>query len=224
MPSGRPCDPSSASTRPSWPRRCAAFIVGLAASLAVAATVEAPADSPPAASDAVLGVWTHAYASFGQPKYPRGFDHFDYVDPAAPKGGALYLRNPDRRSSFDKFNAFTTKGAAPAGMYDLHARVAGDAVGGRAADDVRPRLPRKCWSPRQVGGDVPHPSPGALLQRRSGDRGRRQVQLRLDVGQAGVAQLPDGARRRRACRRRRHRERFGSTCASTRTTPCSPSA
>ena len=117
MPSGRPCDPSSHSTRSGWPRRCAAFIVGLAASLAGAATVEAPADSPPGASDAALGVWTHAYASFGQPKYPRGFDHFDYVNPAAPKGGTLYLRNPDRRSSFDKFNYFTIKGVAPAGIY-----------------------------------------------------------------------------------------------------------
>jgi len=95
-----------------------ALAAGFAASVAVAAPVEAPADPPPAATpDAILGVWTHAYAAFGQPKYPRGFDHFDYVNPAAPKGVTLYLRNPDRRSSFDKFNYFTTKGAAPAGLY-----------------------------------------------------------------------------------------------------------
>ncbi len=60
--------------------------------------------------------WVHAYAAFGQPKYPRGFAHFDYVNPDAPKGGTINLRNPDRRSSFDKFNPFTTKGNAPAGM------------------------------------------------------------------------------------------------------------
>ncbi len=48
--------------------------------------------------------------------YPRGFTHFGYVNPDAPKGGTLNLRNPDRRSSFDKFNPFTTKGNAPAGM------------------------------------------------------------------------------------------------------------
>jgi microcin C transport system substrate-binding protein len=35
---------------------------------------------------------------------------------AAPKGGTINLRNPDRRSSFDKFNPFTTKGNAPAGL------------------------------------------------------------------------------------------------------------
>ena len=60
--------------------------------------------------------WTHAHAAFGQPKYPAGFAHFDYVDPAAPKGGTINLRNPDRRSSFDKFNPFTVKGNAPAGL------------------------------------------------------------------------------------------------------------
>ena len=57
---------SSPSTRPGWTRRCTAFIVALAASVAVAAPAEAPADAPPAAADAVLGVWTHAYASFGR--------------------------------------------------------------------------------------------------------------------------------------------------------------
>jgi microcin C transport system substrate-binding protein len=63
-----------------------------------------------------VGAWTHAHAAFGQPKYPPGFTHFDYVNPDAPKGGTINLRNPDRRSSFDKFNPFTTKGNAPAGM------------------------------------------------------------------------------------------------------------
>ena len=68
---------------------------------------------PVAAAD---GQWVHAYAAFGEPKYPRGFTHFEYVDPDAPKGGTLYLRNPDRRTSFDKFNYFTVRGNAPAGV------------------------------------------------------------------------------------------------------------
>lgn len=67
----------------------------------------------PAPADAQ---WAHGYAAFGSPKYARGFAHFDYVNPKAPQGGTLYLRNPDRRSSFDKFNYFTTKGNAPAGV------------------------------------------------------------------------------------------------------------
>jgi peptide/nickel transport system substrate-binding protein/microcin C transport system substrate-binding protein len=72
----------------------------------------------------------HGYATFGEPKYPPGFAHFDYVDPDAPKAGTLYLRNPDRRTSFDKFNPFTTRGNAPAGlslfMFEPLALMSGD--------------------------------------------------------------------------------------------------
>lgn len=78
----------------------------------LAAADVVPTPSPP--SSAL--VWTHAHAAFGQPKYPAGFTHFDYVNPDAPKGGTINLRNPDRRSSFDKFNPFTTRGNAPAGV------------------------------------------------------------------------------------------------------------
>ena len=75
------------------------------------ADAEDPATAPP-----VRGVWTHAYAAFGKPKYPAGFSQFDYAEPTAPKGGTLYLSNPDRRTSFDKFNYFTLRGNAPAGV------------------------------------------------------------------------------------------------------------
>lgn len=78
------------------------------------AAVRPGADSP--ASDAGEPGWAHGWASFGQPKYPPGYAHFDWADPAAPKGGTLWLRNPDRRSSFDKFNPFTLRGNAPAGL------------------------------------------------------------------------------------------------------------
>lgn len=61
----------------------------------------------------------HAFALYDTPKYPPGFTHFDYVNPDAPKRGALYLANPDRRTSFDKFNPFSLKGVAPAGVADL---------------------------------------------------------------------------------------------------------
>ena len=33
----------------------------------------------------------HAYALWGEPRYPAGFAHFGYVNPAAPKGGELRL-------------------------------------------------------------------------------------------------------------------------------------
>jgi microcin C transport system substrate-binding protein len=61
----------------------------------------------------------HAYAQFGDIKYPAGFDHFQWVNPAAPKGGELTLVPPTRISQFDKYNPFTLKGTAPPGLPDL---------------------------------------------------------------------------------------------------------
>ena len=58
-------------------------------------------------SDAATSQWTHAYAAFGQPKYPAGFSHFDYVNPDAPKGGTLKL---SYSASFDSMNPFILKG------------------------------------------------------------------------------------------------------------------
>ena len=84
---------------------------GHAAAPATEGQAAAPAPDGPAALR-----WTHAHAAFGEPKHAAGFSHFDYANPDAPRGGTLNLRNPDRRSSFDKFNPFTTKGNAPAGL------------------------------------------------------------------------------------------------------------
>ena len=73
----------------------------------------------------VLACWVagpcwsaHAYAQFGDIKYPPGFTHFDYVNPNAPKGGEIRMVPPTRPSNFDKFNPFTLKGNAP---YDIGA-------------------------------------------------------------------------------------------------------
>ena len=58
-------------------------------------------------------------AQYGKPKYADGFSHFDYVNPQAPRGGTLVLPNPDRRTSFDKFNPFTLRGVAAPGVAQL---------------------------------------------------------------------------------------------------------
>jgi microcin C transport system substrate-binding protein len=50
------------------------------------------------------------------PHYPAGFQHFDYVDPNAPKGGQLTL---SAFGNFDKLNPFTLKGIAAAGLGEL---------------------------------------------------------------------------------------------------------
>ena len=61
----------------------------------------------------------HAYSQFGDIKYPKGFAHFEWVNPDAPKGGDLQLVPPTRLTNFDKFNPFTLKGSAPAGLTGL---------------------------------------------------------------------------------------------------------
>ena len=58
-------------------------------------------------------------AQYGKPKYADGFAHFDYVNPNAPRGGTLTLPNPDRRTSFDKFNPFTLRGVTAPGVPQL---------------------------------------------------------------------------------------------------------
>ena len=61
----------------------------------------------------------HAYAQFGDIKYPANFKNFDYANPLAPKGGELILVPPSRLSSFDKYNPFTLKGNAAPGLMGL---------------------------------------------------------------------------------------------------------
>jgi len=50
----------------------------------------------------------HGISTFGELKYPPGFEHFDYVNPDAPKGGVLRLAGGE--GTFDTVNLFTLKG------------------------------------------------------------------------------------------------------------------
>ena len=58
---------------------------------------------------------------FGDLKYPPGFQHYDYVNPAAPKGG-LFSLIPSVRAynqsyqTFNSFNAYILKGEGAQGM------------------------------------------------------------------------------------------------------------
>jgi microcin C transport system substrate-binding protein len=45
--------------------------------------------------------WYHGLSLFGAPKYPAAFNHFDYVNPAAPQGGMVRLI---AFGTFDNFN------------------------------------------------------------------------------------------------------------------------
>lgn len=63
--------------------------------------------------------YQHAFAQFGDPKYPEDFTHFEYVNPDAPKCGVLNLSNTGANSSFDKFNPFSLKGRPAPGLLEL---------------------------------------------------------------------------------------------------------
>ncbi|MYE82902.1 MAG: ABC transporter substrate-binding protein, partial [Gammaproteobacteria bacterium] len=74
----------------------------LLARLALAAALAASAATAHcAAADAEDAPCRHAYAFLGEPKLPPGFEHFDWVNPDAPKGG--FMRMADT-GSWDTFN------------------------------------------------------------------------------------------------------------------------
>jgi microcin C transport system substrate-binding protein len=62
------------------------------------------------AEDEVI-ITSHGYSTFGDLKYPADFDHFDYVNPDAPKGGEISIWS---QGTFDNFNPYTRKGRAGA--------------------------------------------------------------------------------------------------------------
>ncbi|MGH7003701.1 MAG: extracellular solute-binding protein, partial [Alphaproteobacteria bacterium] len=56
-------------------------------------------------------------AMHGEPKYKPGFTHFDYVNPAAPKGGTLYYGVGS--ATFDSLNPFILKGTNAGGIIEF---------------------------------------------------------------------------------------------------------
>ncbi len=55
----------------------------------------------------------HALAMHGTPRYGADFEHIDYVNPAAPKGGTLRL---SQTGSFDSLNPFSVRGTVAKGV------------------------------------------------------------------------------------------------------------
>lgn len=81
-------------------RRLSFLILGLAVSLPSFAAI----------------TQSHGYAQFGTLKYPANFQHFDWSNPDAPKGGTLRLM---ASGSFDTLNPYTLKGTSPIGTGDF---------------------------------------------------------------------------------------------------------
>ncbi len=61
--------------------------------------------------------YQHGVSFFGKFKYPSDFEHFDYVNPDAPKGGMIVLAT---HVSWNSFTPYLYKGDDPPGIsYDL---------------------------------------------------------------------------------------------------------
>ncbi|USE39491.1 extracellular solute-binding protein [Endozoicomonas sp. SCSIO W0465] len=59
----------------------------------------------------------HAISLYGEPKYPEGFEYFDYVNPNAPKGGEL---KQGVIGHFDSLIPYIDRGTAVAGSHMMH--------------------------------------------------------------------------------------------------------
>jgi microcin C transport system substrate-binding protein len=94
-------------------RRASAFFVALFASIGLFAAAS-PATTP-------------GMSLFGDLKYPPDFKHFDYVNPAAPKGGTMRLSSI---GTFDTLNPFVVKGVPAAGIGGIF-----DTLTARAEDE-----------------------------------------------------------------------------------------
>ncbi len=90
----------------------------------------------------------HGLSVFGDLKYPPDFHHFDYVNPAAPKGGTFSLIPSVRAynqsyQTFNSLNAYILKGDGAQGMDMVFASLMGrandepDAMYGIVAQSVR---------------------------------------------------------------------------------------
>lgn len=102
----------------------------------------------PAVAAAEGGTEAHGMSVFGDLKYPADFQHFDYVNVAAPKGGSFSLI-PSQRAfnqsfyTFNSFNAFILKGEGAQGVDTTFATLMSrandepDAMYGYAAKSVR---------------------------------------------------------------------------------------
>ena len=74
---------------------------------------------------------SYAFAVIGEPKYAVDFNHFDYVNPAAPKGGSVTLA---ALGTFDNFNRFALRGNAAVrtdSLYDALFTTSDDEPGNR---------------------------------------------------------------------------------------------
>jgi len=62
----------------------------------------------------------HGLSAFGDLKYPPDFQHFDYVNPDAPKGGRMATMPVSSINTFNHFNGFILRGDPAEGLDRLN--------------------------------------------------------------------------------------------------------
>jgi len=70
----------------------------------------------PAYAQATDGEWRTTASLIGESKYAGGFEHYDYVNPNAPKGGTSHSA---AFGTFDSFNPFIVRGTPAAGLTEF---------------------------------------------------------------------------------------------------------
>ncbi|QFT58701.1 Periplasmic oligopeptide-binding protein precursor [Sulfitobacter sp. THAF37] len=76
---------------------------------------------------------SHGYSFFGDLKYPADYDHFDYVNPDAPKGGEISIST---LGTFDSMNPYTRKGRGGVLSTVMYESLLGEGVNAAAPADV----------------------------------------------------------------------------------------
>ena len=123
-------------------------------------------------------------SAFGDLKYPADFQHFDYVNPAAPKGGMFSLIPSVRayNQSYQTFNSLQC-------LHPQRRRRAGHGHDVRAADGARRRRARcDVWPRGEISADFAGQTDLSLH-----DAARGAISRRLQTDGAGCRVLADDA-------------------------------
>ena len=122
----------------------------------------------------------HGISAFGDLKYPADFKHFDYVNPNAPKGGAVLADRPDARitirtsSPSIRSTASSSRAMRAQGMELTFATLMARA-GGRARRDVWACGARGADLGRRADLSLSAAAGGALPRRQPAHRARRRL-------------------------------------------------
>ncbi len=152
-----------------------------------------PGHFVPAAAQTPDATLRHAIAKIGEPQVPKGFTHFEWVNPTAPKGGTITLSTI---GNFDNLNPYTFKGYPAPAISLLDATLMAPSLDEPATTYGLDRGVDFGASGPLIG-DVRHPRLGAL-QRRTADhaRGCHLLARGAEEGASGHRAQLQGHRRR----------------------------